>query len=77
MKIYSETTGKTYDDNEAVFYANLVQAAWLMSKPDATLLDIFCRGDGRMVLVFPKELHKRYVAEWAERSREYKDNKEN
>lgn len=74
MKIYSETTGKTYNDEDAVFYANLVQAAWLMSKPDATLLDIFCRGDGRMILVFPKELHKKYVAEWAERSRQNREN---
>lgn len=74
MKIYSETTGKTYNDEEAVFYANLVQAAWLMGKPDAILLDIFCRGDGRMILVFPKELHKKYVAEWAERSRQNKEN---
>lgn len=76
MKIYSETTGKTYNDEEAVFYANLVQASWLMNKPDATLLDIFCRGDGRMILVFPKELHKKYVAEWAERSRYNKGNNE-
>lgn len=73
MMCYSETTGKTYDDLEAVFYANLVQAAWLMNKPDATLLDIFCRGDGRMILVFPKELHKKYIGEWVERSRQYKD----
>lgn len=73
MMCYSETTGKTYDDNDAVFYANLVQAAWLMNKPDATLLDIFCRGDGRMILVFPKELHKKHIAEWAERSRQNKE----
>ena len=73
MKIYSETTGKTYDDNEATFYVNLVQAAWLMNKPDATLLDIFCRGDGRMVLVFPTSLHKKYIGEWAEHSRKNKE----
>ena len=73
MKTYSETTGKTYDDNEATFYVNLVQAAWLMNKPDATLLDIFCRGDGRMVLVFPTSLHKKYIGEWAERSRKNKE----
>lgn len=73
MMCYSETTGKSYDDLEAVFYANLIQAAWLMNKPDATLLDIFCRGDGRMILVFPKELHKKYIGEWVERSRLNKD----
>lgn len=77
MKIYSETTQRTYDDSEAVFYANLIQAAWLLNKPDATLLDIFCRSDGRMILVFPKELHKRYIAEWAERSQQYKEENNN
>lgn len=77
MKIYSETTQRTYDDEDAIFYANLVQAAWLMNKPDATLLDVFCRGDGRMILVFPKELHKKYIGEWAERSQKIKEENNN
>lgn len=67
MIIYSDTTQRTYDDIDAVFYRNLVQAAWLLNKPNATLLDIFCDGNGRLVLVFPKELHKKYIREWAER----------
>lgn len=69
MKYFSETTGKEYEAESAVFYRNLVQAAWLLSKPDATLLDIFCDGSGKMVLVFPVELHKRYIQEWSERSK--------
>ena len=73
MKIFSETTGREYDDMDAVFYRNLVQAAWLLNKPNATLLDIFCDGNGKMVLVFPKELHKKYIQEWAERPRQNKD----
>lgn len=72
MKIFSETTGREYDDMDAVFYRNLVQAAWLLNKPEAILLDIFCDGGGKMVLVFPKELHKKYIQEWAERPRENK-----
>jgi hypothetical protein len=74
MRYYSETTGKNYDTDTSVFYRNLIQAAWLLSKPDATLLDIFCDSNGKMVLVFPKELHKKYIGEWAERSRESKEN---
>lgn len=70
MKIFSETTGREYDDMDAVFYRNLVQAAWLLNKPEAVLLDIFCDGGGKMVLVFPKDLHKKYIREWAERIRE-------
>lgn len=73
MKIFSETTGREYDDMDAVFYRNLVQAAWLLNKPNAILLDIFCDGNGKMVLVFPKELHKKYIQEWAERPRQNKD----
>lgn len=70
MKIFSDTTGKEYDDTDAVFYRNLVQAAWLLNKPNAILLDIFCDGSGKMVLVFPKELHKKYIGEWVERKNE-------
>lgn len=72
MKYFSETTGKEYEAESAVFYRNLVQAAWLLSKPDSVLLDIFCDSNGKMVLVFPIELHKKYIGEWAERSRENK-----
>lgn len=75
MRYYSETTGKYYEAESAVFYRNLVQAAWLLSKPDATLLDIFCDGNGKMVLVFPKELHKSHIQEWVERSQKNKDDK--
>lgn len=74
MRYYSETTGKYYEAESSVFYRNLVQAAWLLNKSDATLLDIFCDSNGKMVLVFPKELHKKYIGEWVERSRESKDN---
>lgn len=74
MKYYSETTGKEYESEEAVFYRNLTQSSWLLSKPDATLLDIFCDGGGKMVWVFPLTLHKKYIREWAERTRENKDN---
>jgi hypothetical protein len=69
MKYFSETTGREYEAESSAFYRNLVQAAWLLSKPDAVLLDIFCDSGGKMVLVFPKELHKKYIQEWSERNR--------
>lgn len=68
MRYFSETTGREYEAESSVFYRNLVQAAWLLSKPDAILLDIFCDSNGKMVLVFPKELHKKYIQEWVERN---------
>lgn len=70
MRYFSETTRREYETESAVYYRNLVQAAWLLSKPDAILLDIFCDSGGKMVLVFPKELHKKYIQEWVERTRE-------
>lgn len=76
MRYFSETTGKEYESEEAVFYRNLMQAAWLLSKPDATLLDIFCDRSGKMVLVFPKDLHKKYIREWAERPYNKEDKNE-
>lgn len=75
MKYFSETTGREYEAESSVFYRNLVQAAWLLNKPDAILLDIFCDSKGKMVLVFPLELHKKYIQEWAERPRETKEEK--
>ncbi len=75
MKYFSETTGREYEAESSVFYRNLVQAAWLLSKPDAILLDIFCDSKGKMVLVFPLDLHKKYIQEWAERPRESKEEK--
>ena len=72
MRYFSETTGRHYEAESSVFYRNLIQAAWLLSKPDAILLDIFCDSNGKMVLVFPLELHKKYIKEWAERTRENK-----
>lgn len=73
MRYFSETTGKEYEAESAVFYRNLVQAAWLLSKSDSVLLDIFCDSNGKMVLVFPIELHKKYIGEWVERSRDNKN----
>jgi hypothetical protein len=75
MRYFSETTGREYEAESSVFYRNLIQAAWLLNKPDATLLDIFCDGNGKMVLVFPKDLHKKYIQEWVERNHQNQGDK--
>lgn len=69
MRVYSEATQRTYEDSDAVFYRNLLQAAWLMSKPDCVILDVFESG-GKLVIAFPREIHKKYIKEWAERQHE-------
>jgi hypothetical protein len=64
---FSDTTQRRYETEEAVFYRNVLQAAFMISKPDCILLDIFTDGKGKIVFVFPKELHRKYIEEWANR----------
>lgn len=67
MKIFSETTGKVFEAEEAVFYRNMIQSAFMLSKPDCVLLDVF-ENNGKVVMCFPKWMHERYIREWSERS---------
>ena len=64
---YSETTQRQYNAEDAVFYRNVIQAAFMISKPDCILLDVFTDSNDKIVFVFPKELHKKYINEWANR----------
>lgn len=73
MKVVSSTTGKIYEAEEATYYRNMIQSAFMLSKFDCELLDVF-ESNGKIVMVFPTVLHKKYIGEWAERSRENKEN---
>lgn len=66
MKVISSTTGKTYEAEEATFYRNMCQSAFMLSKADCELLDVF-ENNGKIVMVFPTTLHKKYIGEWMER----------
>ena len=67
MKVFSSTTGKTYEAEEATHYRNMIQSAFMLSKIDCELLDVF-ENNGKIVMVFPKWMHEKYIREWAERS---------
>lgn len=69
MKIYSETTHLEYEAEDAVYYRNVIQGAWMLSHSDCKLLDIF-ESDGKLVMAFDKESHKKYIREWANRTHE-------
>lgn len=47
----------------------MVQSAFMLSKIDCELLDVF-ENNGKIVMCFPKWMHKKYIGEWAERSYE-------
>lgn len=71
MRVVSATTGKAYETEEATHYRNLVQCAFMLSKVDCDLLDVF-ENNGKIVMVFPKWMHEKYIREWVERSQKNK-----
>ncbi len=75
MKVYSETTDKVFEAEEAVYYRNLIQCAFMLSKIDCVLLDIF-EDKGKIVMAFPKWMHKKYIGEWVERPHNNKGEKD-
>ena len=72
MKVFSSTVGKSYEAEEAVHYRNMLQCAFMLSKVDCELLDSF-EDRGKVVMVFPRWIHEKYIREWAERPHENKD----
>lgn len=72
MKVFSSTTGKVYEAEEASHYRNMIQSAFMLSKADCELYDVF-ENNGKIVMVFPKWMHEKYIGEWVERSRQNKE----
>jgi beta-galactosidase beta subunit len=73
---YSDITGKYYETKDAVFYRNVSQAGFMLSKSDMVLLDLFADSNGMLVFCFPRELHKKYIHEWHNRPHEAVEVKE-
>ena len=72
MKVFSETTNRSYETEDAVFYKNPWQASFMMSHSECILLDIF-ELDGKLTYVFPKEQHRAWFDDWVKRSREHRE----
>ena len=75
MKVFSSTTGKSYEAEEATYYRNMIQSAFMLSKADCELYDVF-ENNGKIVMVFPKWMHEKYIGEWAKRSYQNKEEKD-
>ena len=73
MKVFSNTTGKVFDSEDAVYYRNMIQSAFMLSKSDCVLLDVF-ENNGKIVMCFPRWMHEKYIRDWSERPHENKDN---
>lgn len=66
MKVFSSTTGKIYEAEDAVYYRNMIQSAFMLSKIDCELLDVF-ENNGKIVMCFPRWMHEKYIRDWNER----------
>lgn len=63
MKIRSDISGLEYYDEDCVFYRNYIQAAYMIEW-GAKLIDLFTDSKHKLVFVFTKEDHKRYIDRW-------------
>ena len=70
---FRDVTGKQFNSEDAVYYRNVIQSAFMLSKPDCVLLDIFTDSNEKIVFVFPRELHKKYINEWNDRPHKKKN----
>lgn len=61
--IRSEITGKWYDPDECVFFRNHVQSAFYLEW-GSQLIDLFTDSFHKLVFVFTKEDHKKYIDRW-------------
>lgn len=60
---HSYVTGRDFDPDDACYYVNIVQSAFMIDN-GAVLLDLFVRGDGKLVFVFSKDDHRRISPIW-------------
>lgn len=63
MKVYSETTQRTYDDMDMVFFRNIQQSIAYINL-GAIVYDVFVDGQGKLVFCFSKEDHDKYKFIW-------------
>lgn len=64
MIIKSAITGRTYDDEDVVFYKNAKQSSWMLNN-NVILLDVLPTNDNYLIFVFSKNDHKKYIKCWA------------
>lgn len=59
----SELTGKPYVNEDHVFFRNLYQCCFYI-KHHCMPVDLFCDGNNKLVMVFPKYKHKELIKLW-------------
>lgn len=61
--VVSDITGTLYDESDCVFFRNYIQAAYYMEW-GCKLIDLFTDSEHKLVFVFLKADHKKYIDKW-------------
>lgn len=65
----SDVTGEIYEQEDCVFFRNYIQAAYYIEW-GCRLIDIFTDSKHKLVFVFTKEEHQKYISRWMDRKEE-------
>lgn len=63
MRTQSDITGQVYEATDCVYFRNTIQSAYYIAH-GAKLMDLFVDGANKLVFVFTKEDHRKYMPGW-------------
>jgi hypothetical protein len=65
MRNVSDVTGIAYEEEDCVFFRNIFQIIFYLEK-GCPIVDLFVDGAGKLVFVFRKADHEKYIKLWME-----------
>lgn len=69
MKTISDVTGICYENEDVVFFRNLYQSSFYVAH-NATIVDVFTDGKGKLVFVFYRDQHEQLLKLWLANKRD-------
>lgn len=72
MKVISNVTKIEYESEEVVFFRNLYQSSFYIDH-NATIVDVFTDGNGKLVFVFYRDEHDKLIKLWLDNKKEDKE----
>lgn len=69
MKTVSDVTGICYENEDVVFFRNLYQSSFYVAH-NATIVDVFTDGKGKLVFVFYRNQHEDLLKLWLANKRD-------
>jgi len=69
MKNISDVTGIMYEEEDCVFFRNIYQIIFYLEK-GCPVVDLFVDGSKKLVFVFTKKDHEKYIKLWMENKKQ-------